>query len=121
MNTTAPEAQYVPGINHHAVAAVLERSNASKTDLLILIMIARFINAVSGQTWPSVDTLAELTGYSERTVRDSIGRLEESGELLVERRHNRTSVYTIPLLSGAEFAPSTHTSISNDIESSKDP
>ena len=52
-----------------------------------------------GQAWPKQSTLAEVTGYTERTVRRSIAELEGAGFLCSEVRDpsswRRTNIYTL--------------------------
>jgi hypothetical protein len=40
-----------------------------------------------GQCWPSVETIAEVTGWRERAVRYALDRLEQAGLIKRERRH----------------------------------
>lgn len=54
------------------------------SDRLILLALVEHANKV-GECWPSQATLAEYTGYSEKTVWTALGRLQERG--LIERSH----------------------------------
>lgn len=60
---------------------VWDKSQASKTDKLVLLAIARRYSPGKG-AWPNQKTLAKACGISDRAVRSSIGRLQELGELL---------------------------------------
>ncbi|MEV4478769.1 helix-turn-helix domain-containing protein [Micromonospora coxensis] len=55
-----------------------------KTDRLILVAIVAHANA-EGDAWPSVQTIAEYVGCSERTVQRALRRLVEVGRLVVRR------------------------------------
>lgn len=59
---------------------VWEQSQASKTDKLVLLAIARRYNPGVG-AWPSQQFLAEICGIDTRSVRASISRLHKLGEL----------------------------------------
>lgn len=69
-------------------AAVKDALRAShdlpKTDRLILVAIVAHANA-EGDAWPSVQTIAEYVGCSERTVQRALRRLVEVGRLVVRR------------------------------------
>lgn len=62
---------------------VLRRSRHKGGALLLLIVIAKFVNK-DGYAWPSVDLLAHLTKMSHRQVWTILKALRRSGELLVE-------------------------------------
>lgn len=61
---------------------------------MIYISLRRFMNMGSGAAFPGVKRLAAMSMCSERKVREAIKGLEEGGWLNVERRVNKTSVYT---------------------------
>jgi hypothetical protein len=79
---------------------VLRRSQSVGSARLVLLAIAVHINP-SGIAWPSYTTLAVETKLSRRHVIRLVKRLEESGELDVERRTGRTNVYRLKLSTGA--------------------
>jgi hypothetical protein len=66
------------------MAVVLHHSKASGSDKLVLLGIANHDG--DGGAWPSVGTLARYSNMSERSVRYSLKRLVELGELQVERQ-----------------------------------
>lgn len=72
-----------------ALAAVLHHSKASGTDKLVLLGIAN--HAGDGGAWPTVATLARYANTTERTVRRSLGKLVQLGELAVHRQAGGTS------------------------------
>lgn len=59
---------------------VWDNSQASKTDKLVLLAIARRYKPAVG-AWPSQDYLAKICGVDTRSIRNSITRLEALGEL----------------------------------------
>jgi len=59
---------------------VWDNSQASKTDKLVLLAIARRYKVGVG-AWPSQDYLAKVCGVDNRSIRNSIRRLETLGEL----------------------------------------
>ncbi|MET8908262.1 helix-turn-helix domain-containing protein [Micromonospora sp. NPDC004551] len=54
------------------------------TERLVLVAIVAHANA-DGAAWPSVQTVAEYVGCSERTVQRALRRLVEVGRLLVQK------------------------------------
>jgi DNA-binding MarR family transcriptional regulator len=58
-------------------------------------MVLAYHQARDGVASPSVGTIAEKAGVSDRTVIRSLKRLESLGYLVVERRYNDTSVYRL--------------------------
>ncbi|NBW16431.1 MAG: helix-turn-helix domain-containing protein [Caulobacteraceae bacterium] len=59
---------------------VWDKSQATKTDKLVLLAIARRYNPGKG-AWPSQAYLAQCCGVDARSIRSSIKRLEKLGEL----------------------------------------
>jgi helix-turn-helix protein len=79
---------------------VLERSRAEGTDLLVLLAIAKHAYPNGTGAHPGEATIARLAKKSDRTVRRSIDRLVELGELVVNYKAGpggRTNTYTIVL------------------------
>ena len=68
-------------MGYNEMDLVWEHSQASKTDKLVLLAIARRYSPGKG-AWPSQRTLAKACGISDRAVRSSIARLQDLGELL---------------------------------------
>lgn len=83
-----------------AVAWVLEHSEATLADRLVLIAIANHADARGWNAYPSVPLIAREALVSERTVYRALETLEESGELTIQRRPNRSSMYAIAALGG---------------------
>ncbi len=62
------------------VSLVLEQSKATEPiDRFVLVAIASYVGN-NGCCWPSIDTLANDTGYSRRTVERAIERLQGRGK-----------------------------------------
>ena len=81
-----------------AVAWVLEHSEATLADRLVLIAIANHADARGWNAWPSIGKIAEEAGVHEVTVWRSITALEKLGELAVQRRPGRPSRYSLPAI-----------------------
>lgn len=64
--------------------ALLASADLPKNDRLVLIAIAAHANREGG-AWPSVATIAQYVGVSERTVQRALARLVQAGRLLVRR------------------------------------
>ncbi len=74
---------------------VFESSRSTGSDRLVLLAIADRTNDEGLDAWPSVDALAAKSRMDVRTVQRSLVRLEALGELRVDRRSGRSSVYTV--------------------------
>lgn len=61
-------------------------------DLLVYVTIKRFMNSVTKECFPSLDTIVKLSGVSKPTVRKSIETLKLTGYLEV-RLDGRRNVY----------------------------
>jgi hypothetical protein len=86
-----------------AVAWVLEESESTNADRLVLIAIANHIGA-TGWAWPCIPTIAHEAGVGRATVYRSIDALEELGELAVRRRPGKTSLYGLAAMpKGSQF------------------
>ncbi|NBW14316.1 MAG: helix-turn-helix domain-containing protein [Caulobacteraceae bacterium] len=103
---------------------VWENSQASKTDKLVLLAIARRYRVGVG-AWPSQDYLAKQCGVNARSIRSSIARLEALGELVWKSgsgKSGKANTYLLPKLEGAKTsaldaktsAESAKTSAEND-------
>ncbi|RBQ03900.1 hypothetical protein DQE82_29640 [Micromonospora sp. LHW51205] len=79
-----------------AVKDALRASHDLKpTERLVLVAIVAHANA-DGDAWPSVATIADYVGCSERTVQRALRRLVEVGRLLVRKVANiATRVYRL--------------------------
>jgi hypothetical protein len=67
-------------MGYNEMDKVWDKSQASKTDKLVLLAIARRYKPGVG-AWPSQDYLAKICGVDGRSIRNSIRRLEALGEL----------------------------------------
>jgi len=76
-------------------------SEQSGGKLLLLLAIADFAND-AGMAYPGIDTLAEKTRQSRRTVQRQLSDLEEEGEIAVEPGTGRSNTNTYWLLIGME-------------------
>lgn len=96
---------------------VWDNSQASKTDKLVLLAIARRYKPGVG-AWPSQDYLAKICGVNARSVRASITRLEALGELTWIRGSNlskKANLYYLTAVEGAKTpAESAKTSAETD-------
>ena len=57
----------------------------SAGDLAVGLILALHMNAKTRQAWPSIDTIAQLTGRNRHTVWRSIERLKRAGLITVSR------------------------------------
>jgi len=65
-------------------------------DQLVFAQIKRFMNAESRECYPTVDTIHDLTGLSDKFIKDSIGRLSSYGLIIVRRRRGTSNLYYFP-------------------------
>jgi hypothetical protein len=95
-----------------ALSLVLNHSQASGTDKLVLVGIANHDG--DGGAWPSLGTLARYANVDIRTVRRSIRKLEDMGELVVDIQgggtaamedHKRPNRYTITVTPRTPTSP----------------
>jgi len=70
------------------MALVLHHSRAKGTDKLVLLGIAN--HAGDGGAWPAVETLARYANVDERTVRRTLAKLVQLGELAVHTQAGGT-------------------------------
>jgi len=89
-----------------AVAWVLEASQSRSFDRLVLISIANYAHKDGGGSCPSVKTIADEAGVSERQVRYSVSNLVKMGELSVQYKTTRygTNVFTLEKMHSASPA-----------------
>lgn len=81
----------------------LRLSDMSPTDRLVLVMFAMRADR-AGQTWVGAKRLSEDTGFSERTVRASVGRLFAGG-WLEEVKHKVGGSRTVRVITPEATAP----------------
>jgi hypothetical protein len=74
-------------MGYNEMDKVWDNSQASKTDKLVLLAIARRYKQGVG-AWPSQDYLAKICGVDSRSIRNSITRLEALDELKWVRGSN---------------------------------
>jgi len=81
------------------------------SDRLVLMVLTGFAND-DGCCWPSIETLAGLTGHKRDTVIQAVRRLESAGRITVKRQLNKPNVYrlaphpeTLPYSSGSSSPP----------------
>lgn len=103
-----------------AIEAVLTRSKARGADRLVLLAVAWHLNHEHPErpAWPSIGRIAEMANVSVRQVKASLRRLEQSGELEVQRRHGPrgTNFYGLggALTQTEESAPSQSVALGED-------
>lgn len=68
---------------------VWEHSKQKGTDLLVLLALADYENESDGFSYPSIAALAKKLRMSQRNLRYVLQRLEDSGELRIERGGGR--------------------------------
>jgi hypothetical protein len=81
-----------------AVAWVLEHSEATLADRLVLIAIANHADARGWNAYPAVPLIAREARVDRATVFRALEALETLGELLIQRRPGRSSMYGITAL-----------------------
>lgn len=75
---------------------------------MIYIALKRYANIQTNIAFPGIKKLASIAGMSERKARDAISSLEEMRFISIERRENKTSIYTILPLSQNISSPARH-------------
>jgi hypothetical protein len=86
-----------------AIAWVLEQSEATLADRLVLLAIANHADARGWNAYPSVPRIAEEARVAEATVYRSLSTLEQSGELIVHRHPGRSNKYVIAALNPSQI------------------
>lgn len=87
-----------------AVAWVLENSEATLADRLVLIAIANHADARGWNAYPAVPLIAAEARVDRATVFRALEALETSGELAIKRRPGRPNIYGITALMGSQDA-----------------
>ncbi|MEU9742884.1 helix-turn-helix domain-containing protein [Micromonospora chersina] len=86
-------------------SALLATRDLGKNERAVAIAIAAHANH-DGNAWPSVATLAEYAGCSERTVQRALAKLVQLGRLVVTKVAGiATRVYRLVLGQGVSSAP----------------
>lgn len=87
----------------HAIAYVLEHSEATLGARLVMIVLADHAQKDGTRAFPSVETIARDARLSERAARAALRRLEESGEIVrTGTSKYGTNVYRIAGMQGGE-------------------
>ncbi len=106
VQTTPPVLQQPQGgtlMSVQAMSWVIEHSRHKGAELLCLLMIANHAHADGTNAFPSIETLARECRMSERQIKRIIQKLEESGELRVERGVGRGNVnYYVIVMDGEQ-------------------
>ncbi|MEV5765651.1 helix-turn-helix domain-containing protein [Micromonospora sp. NPDC052213] len=86
-------------------SALLATRDLGKNERAVAIAIAAHANH-DGNAWPSVATIAEYAGCSERTVQRALAKLVQLGRLVVTKVAGiATRVYRLVLGQGVSSAP----------------
>ena len=91
-------------MGYNEMDLVWDKSQATKTDKLVLLAIARRYSRDKG-SWPSQKSLAKVCGISTRSVRASLSRLEALGELTWVTGNSKSAkanLYRITLFDSAK-------------------
>jgi hypothetical protein len=75
-----------PYFNSRLVSVAMHMTFANKTDKTVMMTLAKFANS-QGVCWPGQQTLMDLIGCSESTLRRALRRLEDGGHIRKSRRH----------------------------------
>lgn len=86
----------------HAYAWAWQQPVNDSTDRLVLIALCEFADA-TGLCWPSVPTVARMTGLHRTTVFRSIAQLVDDGHLLRAKGRGKSNTYRLNL-SGPRYA-----------------
>ncbi|TVQ95108.1 MAG: helix-turn-helix domain-containing protein, partial [Chromatiaceae bacterium] len=80
----------------------LDVEGITPTQKLVLAVLARYCNGVNGSAkcWPSMATLVEKTGYSDRAIQKALAALEDRS--LLKRRLGAGKATTVYQLAGRE-------------------
>ena len=80
------------------------------SDKLVLLALGAHTDT-NGRCWPSVATLAELSGLRDRSVQRSVVRLTAAGYVELERRAGRATIYRVvydsPIATPDKLSPPT--------------
>src|SRR5262249_51219896 len=69
----------------------------SRNALRVLIVLASYADPVSGEAYPSLKTIAELSGLDRRDVRRAVDELTKGGLLTCQRRFDEAGDLTSTL------------------------
>ena len=85
-------------MSYRLVSHIIKTASLLPSDeAWLLIQIADFVNDQQQDfgAWPSVSTLARLTGVTERSVQRSLRKLEARGLVRVDSRPGKSNVYCL--------------------------
>jgi hypothetical protein len=88
------------GTNLPYFCRVQDHSRAERTDLLVLLAIARYARTDGTGAFPSLDTIAKCARVARRTAQRAIDRLVRSGELAVSYKAHPSGCNRYTLLVG---------------------
>lgn len=77
------------------LSQVMKTSFPDPIAKFVMVVLADHYNDSTGTCWPSIDTLAEVTGVSRRTVIRKLKDLEAAGYIIRRKRFNKTDIYEI--------------------------
>lgn len=78
------------------MTAVWEHSKATGTSRLVILALADIANE-AGYCWPSLTTLQKKCAAARQTVLNCLERLEQLGELYLDRKQRRGNLYVVLL------------------------
>jgi hypothetical protein len=89
-------------------AVFYEVQNCSPAEKMVLLAIADHARD-SGQTWPGIDLIAKKASVTHRAVTDILIRLEEKGQLIIDRNWGPKSVnwYSLTCVAKGKYNPPT--------------
>lgn len=85
---------------HEWAREKVEKLSPNSIEKATLSAIAKHANDDGGNSWPSIATIAKITGKSKRTISRHIKNLVDRGELVSEvhgKKGFRTNMYYIPI------------------------
>lgn len=87
----------------HVQIHIRQCSTLKPNDLLVLANIKRHMDGTTKLCNPTIKTISEKSGFTERSVINSIKKLELSGELIIHRSTNKSNRYEFPENSNFEM------------------
>ena len=87
----------------HVQIHIRQCSMLKPNDLLVLANIKRHMDGTTKLCNPTIKTISERSGFTERSVINSIKKLELSGELIIHRSTNKSNRYEFPENSNFEM------------------
>ncbi len=80
------------------LGAALRAANLSAGPRLVALALWAYADYRTGEAYPSLVTIAELSGVDYRHVRRCVDQLEASGIIAVDQRPGRCAVYRFPVV-----------------------